>query len=81
MYIGAVLAHCELANYYLAHTARADMCRPWTGPPRPGPHMTGIQPIFLRDESRIKLPMSQDRDMGHGSCNKKFAVVVEFRSP
>src|ERR1700688_1189338 len=26
-YIDAVLAHGELANYYLAHSARADMCR------------------------------------------------------
>jgi len=25
--IDAVLAHGELANYYLAHSARADMCR------------------------------------------------------
>ncbi len=25
--IDAVLAHSELANYYLAHSARADMCR------------------------------------------------------
>jgi RNA polymerase sigma-70 factor (ECF subfamily) len=25
--IDAVLAHGELANYYLAHAARADMCR------------------------------------------------------
>jgi RNA polymerase sigma-70 factor (ECF subfamily) len=26
-FIDAVLAHGELANYYLAHSARADMCR------------------------------------------------------
>jgi RNA polymerase sigma-70 factor (ECF subfamily) len=26
-HIDAVLAHGELANYYLAHSARADMCR------------------------------------------------------
>jgi len=27
MHVDAVLAHGELANYYLAHSARADMCR------------------------------------------------------
>ncbi len=26
-FIDAVLAHGELADYYLAHSARADMCR------------------------------------------------------
>ena len=26
-HIDAVLAHGELANYYLAHSARAEMCR------------------------------------------------------
>ena len=26
-HVDAVLAHGELANYYLAHAARADMCR------------------------------------------------------
>jgi len=37
--IDAVLEHGELANYYLAHSARADMYRRLAGQPRLGPLM------------------------------------------
>jgi RNA polymerase sigma-70 factor (ECF subfamily) len=68
--IDAVLAHGELADYYLAHSARADMCRRLgrTAEARSGADPTGTRAeIPARAASAVEL--------------KKNEVAVDFRSP
>jgi hypothetical protein len=69
-HIDAVLEHGELANYYLAHSARADM---YAGSPKR--LLEPCPPTCLPPEAGMPIALLEVRPDGRNTCNNRLSKV------